>query len=69
MLLGQSISAFSFGNLINMPMVGYESCILKWLRSTKAGRRGPDPEIPGLKTWNPEMQNFKEIHFPKYRIP
>ena len=27
MLLGQSLSAFSFESLINMPMVGYESYI------------------------------------------
>ena len=35
------------------------------LRPTKAnlrdGRRGPDPEIRVLKTWNPEMQNLKKF--------
>ena len=36
-----------------------------WHCSTRGGRRGPDPEIPGLKTRNPEVSNlhkFKSRH-------
>ena len=32
----------------------------------RGGRRGPDPEIPGLKTRNPEVPNLNKV---KSRIP
>ncbi len=37
-------------------------------------RRGPDPEIPGLKTQNPEVLNLNKLYpnipkFEKKRIP
>ena len=55
MFLGQSISAFLFEIFINMPMVGFESCIndYGWFEGWS---EGPDPEIRGLKTWNPVMR-------------
>ena len=67
MLLGQCISAFSFGSLINMPMVGYESCIndpdrLRLIWGVVGGVLVPKSR---LKTLISRDAEFRETSYPE----
>lgn len=46
-----------------------KTCSLYELLNKECGRRGPDPENPGLQTWNPEVPNLKNVNpdIPKFK--